>query len=396
MKRILFILLAILSCQLQATEFVTTKAEAYSQATAQNRKILLIIGRDGCANTEYVKNTLLETETPGIKNAVDFFYTPWYVGVDTASQEWKQYLNFSNGEIELPIICCIDPTNHNNSYLDPEGGRPDSEQAFYTWLVSHIGEVPQVFPVTQTVTGVAATHNFELRYIDKTGTGTGWSAKSDNSDWLTLTTETVTGSTSTNVDYKVTANYGTEARTGTITITSGDRSIVFTVTQGVTTGDPVEFTISKGWNLLSTPFPLQVSELNSSVSGVQNLYILNETNRYEAVTDVIPANRGFWLYTGDDGVQNVTLYGEIAASNNFSFVVEGAWNMMGPINLQSESIMPTNYRNAWIWNRLTQSYNQAQQWKRGIGYYIYVEYSDPVKALEDTYNPEEEIDNMGF
>ena len=55
----------------------------------------------------YMKNTVCETTSPGVKQLILDSYVPWYCDVD-ASTEWYPYAS-GLGSFTLPLICIIDP-----------------------------------------------------------------------------------------------------------------------------------------------------------------------------------------------------------------------------------------------------------------------------------------------
>ncbi len=117
-----------------AISWATTRAAAVAAAQGSGKLVLLLAGRDGCANTAYMKNDMCERAS--IRQAIDPHYVGWYCNVDS-STEWTTYAG-GLGTFTLPMICVITPGDSMN-YLDRTTGRQTDEAAFRARLLSHAG-----------------------------------------------------------------------------------------------------------------------------------------------------------------------------------------------------------------------------------------------------------------
>ena len=112
-------------------EWQTSKDTAFSIAISQNKKVLLLAGRDACGNCNYMKNTVFESAEPPIKELIEQNFILWFSDVDN-SNEWYLYADGLGG-FTLPLICIIDP-NSDNIYEDRTTGIQYSEE-FYSRLL---------------------------------------------------------------------------------------------------------------------------------------------------------------------------------------------------------------------------------------------------------------------
>ena len=111
----------------------TSKEAAVSMAKAQGKHILLLGGRPGCGNCEYMLFEVCESTSPPIRDLIEQSYIPWFCFVDD-SEEWRVYAD-GLGEFYLPLICIIDP-NHSDTYLDRTTG-VQNPQVFYSRLLRY-------------------------------------------------------------------------------------------------------------------------------------------------------------------------------------------------------------------------------------------------------------------
>ena len=112
----------------------SSKQMALELAIQQNKKVLLLAGRDTWSNTTYMKFTVCEQTSPPVKSVIEEHYIPWYCNLDN-STEWITYAS-GLGSFTLPLICIIDPFDSEN-YLDRSTGVQYAED-FYTRLQSYI------------------------------------------------------------------------------------------------------------------------------------------------------------------------------------------------------------------------------------------------------------------
>lgn len=129
----------VISCMLPyaaAAQLVwqTSKQAALELAVQQNKKVLLLAGRDTWGYTTYMKFTVCEQTSPPVRNFIEEHYIPWYCDMDN-STEWYTYAS-GLGSFTLPVICVIDPSN-SDSWLDRSTGFQYADD-FYARLQSHI------------------------------------------------------------------------------------------------------------------------------------------------------------------------------------------------------------------------------------------------------------------
>jgi hypothetical protein len=116
----------------------TSKAQALSIAKREGKTILLIAGRDICGNTTYMRN-ICEADIP-VRTLIEQHFVPWYCNMDS-SEEWYMYAKGLSGSFDLPVICCINPSNINK-YLDRSTGKQTATD-FLSRLQSVIKGLPK-------------------------------------------------------------------------------------------------------------------------------------------------------------------------------------------------------------------------------------------------------------
>jgi hypothetical protein len=128
------LLLLSLSTQAELLTWVTTKAQALAAAQSQGKRILLVAGRPGCAECEYMRFTVCESTNPAtpVKALIQEAYVPWYCNIDI-SNEWQPY---SGGwsSFSLPMICTVHPTN-SSTFID-QSFSYQSPKVFYNRLLT--------------------------------------------------------------------------------------------------------------------------------------------------------------------------------------------------------------------------------------------------------------------
>jgi len=103
----------------------TSKSAAVAIAQREEKRLLLVAGRNNCGNTAYMLNTVLQSIWPGIRNLLREHFIVWYCDVE-ASTEWHSYAS-GLGTFALPLICLIDPI-YEDEYLDRTTGIQISEE----------------------------------------------------------------------------------------------------------------------------------------------------------------------------------------------------------------------------------------------------------------------------
>lgn len=115
-------------------EWQFLRANAFSKAQSENKKIIFFAGRPQCSICSYVINNVLVSSDPPVSDIIKQHYVLWYSHVDT-STEWYPYAS-GLGSFTLPLICIIDPSGQK-IYEDRSTG-PQYAAAFYNRLLHHI------------------------------------------------------------------------------------------------------------------------------------------------------------------------------------------------------------------------------------------------------------------
>ena len=99
-------------------KWLTTREEAFVRAVAEGKDVLLVSGRDTCANTQSTRN--YSCEDLSVKRHLVGDYVCWYNNYDTQSGEsWKYFSGYSIGNT-FPFIAVIDAAKDET--LVAEGG----------------------------------------------------------------------------------------------------------------------------------------------------------------------------------------------------------------------------------------------------------------------------------
>ena len=110
-----------------------SKEAAFAKATTENKKIVLLVGRNGCKNCNYMIFKVFESVKPPVKDLLQKKYVLWFANADE-SKEWYPYARELE-EIKLPLICIIDPDG-TQKYEDRTTGRQHSP-TLYTKLLKY-------------------------------------------------------------------------------------------------------------------------------------------------------------------------------------------------------------------------------------------------------------------
>jgi hypothetical protein len=97
------------ACRAQPLTWIGSQDQALATALSQNKMILLMAGRVGCAECDYMHNIVCESATPPVKALIQEGFVPWYCDMDV-STEWMPYVP-DLASFTLPMICLIHPTN---------------------------------------------------------------------------------------------------------------------------------------------------------------------------------------------------------------------------------------------------------------------------------------------
>lgn len=172
-------------------DFVTTKDAAVAAARRMNRRILLVMGRESCWNTQATLFNSIPSSTVWPLWDTNLGYVLWYSNCDRQSDAYGYASGL--GSYTLPLVCIIDPQDMSK-YVDRVTGY-QNEDALKSFLDRNAGWIGLPAPATYTViynpgangTGVRQTATkvenvaLVLRGVTFTRTGytqSGW-AKSD-------------------------------------------------------------------------------------------------------------------------------------------------------------------------------------------------------------------------
>jgi len=124
-------------------DWYTDKEAAVSAALSQNKRLIMVAGRDTCGNTNYMRETVFETSSPPIKATILNHFIVWFCHVDQ-SNDWHPYSG-GLGSFSLPLIAFIEP-QIPNGYLKRTTGSilPDE---FITYI-DLIMAIPEYEPLT--------------------------------------------------------------------------------------------------------------------------------------------------------------------------------------------------------------------------------------------------------
>lgn len=98
----------------------TSKTDAVAAAKAAGKRILLVVGRNSCRNTQAVKDSIEHDLEVNV--AVTAGYVCWYDICDSADTVFPQYFSIS-GSVSLPLMCVIDPASPDASVIQMTGYR---------------------------------------------------------------------------------------------------------------------------------------------------------------------------------------------------------------------------------------------------------------------------------
>ena len=139
-------------------EWLTSRADAVAAAN-KKRWILLVSGRDTCANTMYLKNTVCEN--PAVKPRLASDFVLWYSNCDTQYSETCEYTS-GLGSYTLPLVCLLNP-NDMTTYKVRSTGFLDL--AGFTEILDKVGN-PATKPPTKTYYVDAATGSDDNTGLD--------------------------------------------------------------------------------------------------------------------------------------------------------------------------------------------------------------------------------------
>lgn len=109
---------------------------AFTKAMSGKKKIVLFVGRDSCGNCRYMRTQVFESMKPAVKTLLENNFVLWYSDADN-STEWHPVARGLK-EIQLPLICIIDPDS-GKVYEDRTTGIQHSPD-FYARLLKYADE----------------------------------------------------------------------------------------------------------------------------------------------------------------------------------------------------------------------------------------------------------------
>jgi hypothetical protein len=136
---ITFIVLILISCtHTFAADLVWhySEEDAFSEAAAQGKKIILFAGRNTCSNCNYMKNTVFETTDPPIKDLLEAYFVLWFCNIDQSTEHYDYRADL--GSYYLPLICIIDPESEN--LYEDRSTSIQSASVFYNRILPYATE----------------------------------------------------------------------------------------------------------------------------------------------------------------------------------------------------------------------------------------------------------------
>ena len=106
---------------------------AFYKAMSEKKKIVLFVGRTGCGNCKYMRTQVFESMEPPVKTLLEKHFVLWLSDADE-SKEWHRIAR-DLSEMELPLICIIDPDS-GKLFEDRTAGIQHSPD-FYSRLLKH-------------------------------------------------------------------------------------------------------------------------------------------------------------------------------------------------------------------------------------------------------------------
>ena len=122
--------------------WLKTLAEATAAAKAQEKKILLIGGRENCSQTTWTRDNACEYSDPPVRQLIDKYLIPWYCDVDSCF-EGERYLQ-GTGSYDFPNLAVIDPADTSKAIK--QRTKPISVPALYDWLKTALQVPDPVVP----------------------------------------------------------------------------------------------------------------------------------------------------------------------------------------------------------------------------------------------------------
>ena len=128
-------------------QWLLTKAEAFAQAKAQGKKVLLLAGSKCCDATLFMRDKACEWTSPAnVKGLIEQHFIPWYATAyyvspgcvgDPVTTDWNSYA--PQGQFSMPLIAVIDPNTgdclgENTFGITPRTGNQFDNQKFYDLL----------------------------------------------------------------------------------------------------------------------------------------------------------------------------------------------------------------------------------------------------------------------
>jgi hypothetical protein len=88
--------------------WVGTKTEAFTQAKAQGKLVLMVAGLPDCTSCNAMKSQVCELTNPPIRQIITDTYVPWFCNINT-NQDFLPYCTDYESGFSLPLTCWIDP-----------------------------------------------------------------------------------------------------------------------------------------------------------------------------------------------------------------------------------------------------------------------------------------------
>ena len=280
-------------------EWHYSESEAFFEANAQGKKIIMLAGSDSCIYCISMKYGVFLTEDPPIKELLENNFILWYSNVDTSSEHYKYLADYPGSTYGIPLICVIDPESEN-IYEDRTMGAQNSS-VFYNRLLEHL---PEPEPETSTWTLISLN-----RQPDNPSVASVLEPIMDNlisvwayheNEWRVFDPDNSIFSDLKNMECGVGywLNYTGEIDTGS--------DLTFTGSE-----ETVSVKLSAGWNLIGYNSSV-VKNLPDAVSSIEGKYIsiwAYEKGKWQVYDPLNPLfsdleemkpGKGYWIKAGSD------------------------------------------------------------------------------------------------
>jgi hypothetical protein len=170
--------------------FQSNKVQAVTAAMAENKLVLLIAGREDCANCTQLEYAILPSINPPLRQFVEEALVYWQCRQDLGYADYMSYVPDLTDGFPIPLICVVDPKDPDNYLMRGFGGAGALD--FLTLLRKTVLQhtAPLVTNVAggylpagaDSVQGRSRYFNLPIRYV--------WYQLNDDSAWNYLPAST--------------------------------------------------------------------------------------------------------------------------------------------------------------------------------------------------------------